>query len=200
MYAYNPFGTDTAEAQEKISPSRIGRRIRTIRESTDPRMSQNDLGEAIGLNGSRIQQYESGTRTPRLDVLQQIAAALDVETAALTDPDTGNYIGVMYALFEMETLFGLKLKEIEGKIYLSFENTQITSSLQAWYKRYQELKLATVAASDEDREKAIREYHRWEWTFPRGLTIQSDSDKQRERLERYMAQIQAQLAELDNED
>lgn len=193
MYVENPFGTDIAEAQEQNAGSRIGRRIRRVREESDPAMSQTDLGTKVGLNANRIQQYENGARKPKLDLLKKFAAALGVETAALADPDPSNYIGAMYALFEMEEVFGLEpVKGEDGQIYLSFgKNTHVTDDLRSWYDVRQRLEIALkTATTPEDKAKAIHDYHLWEWTFPRCLA--ADSKARRKQIE----ELQAKLDEL----
>ena len=77
MYVYNPFGTAPEDFDRETAPSRIGRRIRAIRQEED--MSQGDLGEKVGLNANRIQQYENGARNPKFELCKQIAEALEVE-------------------------------------------------------------------------------------------------------------------------
>ena len=114
MYAYNPFGTEPEDFDRETAPSRIGRRIRAIRQEED--MSQGELGEKVGLNANRIQQYENGARNPKFELCKQIAEALEVEASALLDPQVASYIGAMFAFFEMETLYDLRLKEVDGQI------------------------------------------------------------------------------------
>ena len=119
MYVYNPFGTAPENFDRETAPSRIGRRIRAIRQEKN--MSQGDLGEKVGLNANRIQQYENGARNPKFDLCKQIAEALEVEASALLDPQVASYIGAMFAFFEMETLYDLRLKEDDkGQIYIRF--------------------------------------------------------------------------------
>ena len=60
MYVYNPFGTAPEDFDRETAGSRIGRRIRSVREEAG--MKQAELGEAVGLNANRIQQYENGEK------------------------------------------------------------------------------------------------------------------------------------------
>lgn len=193
LYVENPFGTDIAEIQEANAGDRIGRRIRRVREDADPAMSQGELGEKVGLNANRIQQYENGARKPKLALLKEIAKALGVETAALADPDPSNDIGIMYTLFELETQFGLKpIKAEDGQIYLTFgTNDHINSNLRSWYDARQMMEVAvSTAGSDEEKAKALHDYHTWEWTFPRCL---AEASKERRK---QIAELQAKLNEL----
>ena len=59
----------------------IGERIKRIR--TFRKMTQSQLGEAVGLSDVRIRQYELGNRTPKADMIQQMANALDLTIAPL---------------------------------------------------------------------------------------------------------------------
>ncbi len=42
-------------------------------------------------------------------MLKRIASALEVSALALTDPVTTNYIGAMFAMFELENTFNMKI-------------------------------------------------------------------------------------------
>jgi len=57
----------------------VGRRVRALREATDPRMSQQDLASAADLTLSALFRLEKGRTTdPRLSTIVRLAAALDV--------------------------------------------------------------------------------------------------------------------------
>ena len=75
-------------------------------------MTMKYLGMAVGLPENsadiRIAQYESGTRTPKADLLRKIADVLDVSPDALSVPDLDNVIGVMHTLFVLEDLYNLR--------------------------------------------------------------------------------------------
>lgn len=70
------------------------------------------LGTAVGLPESsadiRISQYESGTRTPKVDLLRKIADVLEVSPDALSVPDLDSVIGVMHTLFILEDLYNVR--------------------------------------------------------------------------------------------
>jgi len=175
MYAYNPFGTAPEDFDRETAPSRIGRRIRAIRQEED--MSQGDLGEKVGLNANRIQQYENGARNPKFDLCKQIAEALEVEASALLDPQVASYIGAMFAFFEMETLYDLRLKEVDGQMCICFGESQndinvstMNKNLKAWYERRKQMEADILnASSEEEKKKMIHEYHMWEWNFPHSM-------------------------------
>lgn len=62
----------------------FGHHLRALREGRD--LTQEALAERIGVDRKLIYRTELGQTSPRLDVVVQIAAALDVELAALVTP------------------------------------------------------------------------------------------------------------------
>lgn len=175
MYVYNLFGQPSEDFDRETAAYRVGKRLRTIRNEAG--LSQTELGEKVGLNANRVQQYENGARKPKFDMCKAFATALDVQTSALLDPQVATYIGSMYAFFEMETLYDLRLKEVDGQICLCFgENqndirtTEMNQNLRAWFERRKEMEKKVLSAkSEEERRQIIHEYHMWEWNFPRSL-------------------------------
>ncbi len=59
----------------------VGRNVRQLRARR--RVSQLELGEALGLTFQQIQKYEKGTNRVSASKLHQIAVFLDVEISAL---------------------------------------------------------------------------------------------------------------------
>lgn len=115
----NLFGQDPAEYDAETAADRIGNRIRKIR--IDRGLSQTELGERIGLSADRVQKYENGARKPKMEMLIKIADALGVSSLALSDPNTTSYLGAMYALFEIESTYGLKIEEKNNAVSLTVE-------------------------------------------------------------------------------
>lgn len=62
----------------------IGRRIREAREEAD--LSQKQLGTKVGYSAMGISHLENGNRRIKLDDLQRIADALNVNIAYLLEP------------------------------------------------------------------------------------------------------------------
>ena len=190
MYVYNPFGTAPEDFDRETAPSRIGRRIRAIRQEED--MSQGDLGEKVGLNANRIQQYENGARNPKFELCKQIAEALEVEASALLDPQVASYIGAMFAFFEMETLYDLRLKEVDGQMCICFGESQFDTrvstmnrNLKSWFERRKKMEADILNASSEDEKKRIiHEYHMWEWNFPHSMDENALPKSERAKKER----------------
>lgn len=67
----------------------LGQRIKFFRNRKG--MTQKQLGEILGFLGKtsdvRMAQYETEARTPKHDLIKEIAGLLDVSTHAITVPD-----------------------------------------------------------------------------------------------------------------
>lgn len=171
-FMYSPFGQSAEDFEKETAANRIGRRIRAIR--TAQGLSQGELGEKVDLNANRVQQYENGARKPKFDLCKKFAEALDVETSALLDPEISNYIGAMYAFFEMETLYDLRLKRDDGRLYITFgeslTDTRVSSLnkyLELWYERRKKAEEDILNCnSEEEKKEILHEYNMWEWNFP----------------------------------
>lgn len=61
----------------------IGANIRAARERQHPKISQEKLGELVGLDRKTINRIEQGTHATLLDSLIRIAEALNVPLAEL---------------------------------------------------------------------------------------------------------------------
>ena len=79
----------------------IGERIRFFRHLRG--MTLKALGLAVGFSPRtaevRMSQYEKGLRTPKADLIENLAYRLQVSTDALNVPDIDTYQGFMHTLF-----------------------------------------------------------------------------------------------------
>lgn len=186
---------------------RIGGRIKTIRKARG--LSQVELGEMVGLTGDRIHKYETGARTPKREVLKDIAQALGVNPLALIDGvvSDSSYVGCMYALFELEEL-GMRLERINGKVALSVdvENPLYRELERLYNERALVCEKIKNAESLEERNEIIEDYKNWKWNC---WSIINDSDKETEKMllrkkikefEESMAKLNEQLKEIENEE
>lgn len=110
----------------------------------------------------RMAQYESGTRVPKEDLTEKIAAALDVSSAALNVPDIESYVGIMHTLFALEDLYGLKIDEVDGEPVIrlnknSQEYLKMVKMFLAWKKQ---------AEKWHNGEITKEEYDEWRYKFP----------------------------------
>ena len=107
----------------------IGKRIRFFRNRKG--MTQKQLGELLGFLGKtsdvRMAQYESESRTPKQDLVKEMAHLLDVSPRAITVPEIDSYIGLMHTLFALEDMYGLKIGEIDGEVCLRLDKSAGTT-------------------------------------------------------------------------
>ena len=63
-----------------------------------------------------MEQYESEARTPKQDLVKEMAHTLDVSPRSITVPEIDSYIGLMHTLFSLKNLYGLKIREIDQEV------------------------------------------------------------------------------------
>ena len=107
----------------------IGKRIRFFRNRKG--MTQKQLGEILGFLGKtsdvRMAQYESEARTPKQDLVKEMANIFDVSPRAITVPEIDSYIGLMHTLFALEDMYGLKIGEIDGEVCLRLDKSDCST-------------------------------------------------------------------------
>lgn len=199
----NPFGQDPMDFNDETAASRIGHRIRKIR--MEKGLSQSELGELVGLNADRIQKYENGARKPKADMLKSIAAALGVSTLALVDPNTTSSLGAMYAFFELEEHFNMKIEETPKDrapgLCLSVDfRESIYAHMKEWYQAYIAMKAELQAAASEDEKEAIiKAYHDWKWNYPQAIIDRTSKEMQKLRLKSKIEELQEAYDKLDED-
>ena len=143
----------------------IGERIKFIRNLRG--MTQKYLGMAVGFPERtadiRMAQYESGTRTPKADLTDARASALEVSPLALNVPEIDSYYGLAHTLFAIEDLYGLQIGEIDSEVCLRLDKSRGTSYLNmfdmfhAWQNESEKLKKGEITKED---------YDHWRYTYP----------------------------------
>lgn len=143
----------------------IGERIRYIRNLRG--MTQKYLGMAIGFTEKtadvRMAQYESGSRTPKEKMIEDLANVLEVCPQALTIPDIDNYIGLAHTLFALEDLYGFKINNNDGELCLTLDRESkefhsMFDIFNAWSKEAERLKSGEITEE---------EYNTWRYNYPR---------------------------------
>ena len=143
----------------------IGKRIRFFRNRKG--MTQKQLGEILGFLGKtsdvRMAQYESEARTPKQDLVKEMAHIFDVSPRAITVPEIDSYIGLMHTLFALEDMYGLKIGEIDGEVCLRLDKSDYSTyssmnkMLRAWLAEAKKL---------ENGESTKEEYDDWRYKYP----------------------------------
>ena len=140
----------------------IGERIRYYRKAAG--MTQKQLAESCEVSEPAIRNYELGNRVPDFEMLQTIAAVLEVSYFALADPDISAIARAMHIFFRMEHIHGLKPIEVNGKTGLIIdrelpegETDYLQLALNVWKKANEQFE-----RGEWDKET----YLTWESKYP----------------------------------
>lgn len=143
----------------------IGERIRFFRNLCG--MTQKYLGQVVGFPEKtadiRMAQYESGSRTPKVDLTTKLAEVFDISPQALSVPDIDSYIGLMHTLFTLEDRYGLTIEKTENgaSIYADpkkgTDAAELSEMLNAWAEQSEK-----YHNGDINRD----EYDKWRYNYP----------------------------------
>lgn len=139
----------------------IGNKIKRIRNLRG--LTQKEFGKLIGFDEKtadvRVAQYESGTRTPKANLLQKMAEVLDVNICSLSEPSLYSAEEIMFALFELDDNYPIKILDTPNEKHsVCFDSVLMDSFLAEWQTRKQEL---------EDGIIKPEEYLEWKINFPK---------------------------------
>ena len=152
-----------------------GHRLRYFRMRK--KITQKALGEMIGFPEAsadvRVAQYESGSRTPKSDMVSKLANAVGVSSWALDVPYLGLPISYMHMLYAMEDEIGLQITEINGQLCLTVnpdmmegrekaEAKEVLLRMRTWFNQAQKLRSGAISKET---------YDDWRYNFP---TLQED--------------------------
>ena len=144
----------------------IGERIHFFR--TMRGMTQKFVGMRLGFSERsadvRVAQYESDARTPKRELLENIAGVLGVDPLALTVPDIDSIFGVMHTFFALEDRYDLRV-EYDGsegiiKIAPNCNNSlaeDLAELVDSWAKQAEKYRAGEITKE---------EYDNWRYTFP----------------------------------
>lgn len=112
-------------------------------------LTQKELGLMIGFSNatadSRIRKYEKNLMAPKADIKEKLVNSLEIDPAALSYTEINSTEELIYLFLLLED-YGLAPYEIDGKIYLSFNDTtdlnrEINDYLKRWYNKREEINL-----------------------------------------------------------
>ena len=142
----------------------IGERIRFFRNLRG--MTQKYLGQVVGFPEKtadiRMAQYESGSRTPKAELTENLA--LGVSPLALSVPDIDSYLGLMHTLFTLEDRYGLTIESGEDGVSLRVDPrkgrdaAELTEMLTAWVQQAEKLRNGEINRED---------YDKWRYNYPK---------------------------------
>ena len=144
----------------------IGERIRFFRNLRG--MTQKYLGQVVGFPEKtadiRMAQYESGSRTPKAELTENLAGALGVSPLALSVPDIDSYLGLMHTLFTLEDRYGLTVETGENGVSLRVDPrkgkdaAELSEMLTSWAEQSEK-----YHNGDINRD----EYDKWRYNYPK---------------------------------
>ncbi len=142
----------------------FGKRIRLFR--TRKRLLQKQLGELLGFQGKttevRIAQYENESRTPKEDLVKQMASVLDVSPYAINVPDIDTYVGLMHTLFALEDMYGFKAGVIDGEYCIRLDREH-----SRYLAMFDMVKIwADMAQKVHDEKITKNDYDNWRYNYP----------------------------------
>lgn len=142
----------------------FGKRIKFFRNRKG--MKQKELGELLGFLGKtsdvRVAQYETEARTPKADLVKEMAQIFGVSPRAINVPNIDSYLGLMHTLFTLEDMYGIKIGEIDGELCLRLnrehrEYQHLFEPFHTWQQ---------MAAKLEFGELSQEEYDNWRYNYP----------------------------------
>ena len=144
----------------------IGERIRFFRNLRG--MTQKYLGQRVGFPEKtadiRMAQYESGSRSPKAELTENLAGALGVSSLALSVPDIDSYLGLMHTLFTLEDRYGLTVETGETGVSLRVDPrkgkdaAELSEMLTAWAEQAEKYRNGKINRED---------YDKWRYNYPK---------------------------------
>ncbi len=144
----------------------ISERIRFFRNLRG--MTQKYLGQMVGFPEKtadiRMAQYESGSRSPKAELTENLAGVLGVSPLALSVPDIDSYLGLMHTLFTLEDRYGLTVENGENGVSLRIDPrkgkdaAELSEMLTAWAEQAEKYRNGKINRED---------YDKWRYNYPK---------------------------------
>ena len=131
-------------------------------------MTQKYLGQMVGFPEKtadiRMAQYESGSRSPKAGLTENLAGVLGVSPLALSVPDIDSYLGLMHTLFTLEDRYGLTVETGETGVSLHVDPrkgkdaAKLSEMLTSWAQQADKLRNGEINRED---------YDKWRYNYPK---------------------------------
>ena len=131
-------------------------------------MTQKYLGQMVGFPEKtadiRMAQYESGSRSPKAELTENLAGVLGVSPLALSVPDIDSYLGLMHTLFTLEDRYGLTVETGETGVSLRVDPrkgkdaAELSEMLTAWAEQAEKYRNGKINRED---------YDKWRYNYPK---------------------------------
>ena len=112
----------------------------------------------------RMAQYESGSRSPKAELTENLAGVLGVSPLALSVPDIDSYLGLMHTLFTLEDRYGLTVETGETGVSLRVDPrkgkdaAELSEMLTAWAEQAEKYRNGKINRED---------YDKWRYNYPK---------------------------------
>lgn len=140
-----------------------GERLRFFRSYRG--LTMKSLGMMVGFTPNtadiRISQYESNARTPRPDIRDKLADALDISPNALDIPDIDSFIGLSHTFFALEDMYHLVPIKVNGTPCLVTAITESGTKLETFIRVWADQTEKLI-----NGEITRREYDEWRYHYP----------------------------------
>lgn len=126
--------------------------------------TQKWLGIKLGFSEktaeTRVGQYEIGVRTPKDNMIKDIAKIFGVSPLALSVPDIDSYLGLMHTLFTLEDRYGLTVETGENGVSLRVDprKAELSEMLTAWAEQTEKYRNGEINRED---------YDKWRYNYPK---------------------------------
>lgn len=151
----------------------IGERIRFFRNRKG--LTQKVLGVIVGFSDRtadiRIAQYESGSRTPKEDLVNALADILDVSPLAINVPDIDSELGLIHTLFAIEDLYGAKAVMQGDEVHVVFDKSETSEGL---YSKLSDWSDASAKLNSGEISKKV--YDRFRYNYPNCSDLAEESN------------------------
>ena len=170
----------------ELTQAQLGSRLANKRQSRG--FTQDAIAKDLKMSVDLYSKYEQGRRRPKDDGVKKIAKALGVSPLAIVEPTvTESNLQTLYALFELERLFGISVKEQEGDLAFDFSHTDcddikvagLKKGLEDWAEMRNLIDQKLESASVEEAKIIVSLYQDWMWNYPkiRSTDIMKEIDR-----------------------
>ena len=141
-------------------------------------------------------QYETEARTPKVDLVKEMAQIFGVSTRAINVPNIDSYLGLMHTLFALEDMYGLKVKNVDGQPHLCLDSSisapgsSVDEMFRAWMEQADKL---------ENGEISKEEYDEWRYKYPELDTYQKRAKVPSQELSDYLVKELTKKAKKNEE-
>lgn len=112
----------------------------------------------------RMAQYESGSRTPKEDLVKALAGVLEVSPLTLRIPEIDSELGFIHTLFVIEDLHSVRVEKSENEVHIVFDGNKpnvdrsVFRMLAVW---------AEQAEKYRSGEISKEQYDEWRHHYPK---------------------------------